>query len=241
MGPIMRVSLHEEVLSRMREMLVEGRWQPRQVIPELEVCAELDVSRPPVREALKVLAAEGLVEVSPRQGAVIRIMAPDEARQVFEATGDLEAAAGRHACARASETSIARIRKLHEQMQAAFQQGRRRPYFETNQAIHRAIVEAGGNPVLAGVHQTLLARMRRIRYACTNEPEDWLGAMREHEQMLEALLARDGEALAAILITHMQGGWERVRAFVEAEAGVAAAKPLSRPVRRQPVRSGAEP
>jgi DNA-binding GntR family transcriptional regulator len=229
MEPIRRISPHEEVLKRLREMVVEGAWQPGEIIPELSVCAELQVSRTPIREALKVLAAEGLVDVLPRQGARIRIMAPAEARQIFEATGDIEAAAGRRACARASEAAIRRIGRLHGQMQAAYEQGQRRAYFEANQAIHRAIVEAGGNTVLSGIHQRLSARMRRIRYACTNEPESWKQAMDEHEQIMRSLAARDAERLADVLVRHMQGGWQRVSAFVNAEK--LAAAPRATPAR----------
>lgn len=222
MRPIKRVSLHEEVLARTRELVVEGTWQPGEVIPEMEISEALDVSRTPVREALKVLAAEGLVEVSPRQGAIVKFMEPREAREILFVTGQMEAIAGRLACAGASNAVIARIGDLQARMVAAYHTGERRPYFEANQAIHRAIVEAGGNAVLSGLHGTLMGRMRRIRYACTNEPESWQGAVAEHEEMYVALKRRDGEALARILIAHMEAGWERVRAFVEDEARRAA-------------------
>lgn len=234
MEPIRRISLHEEVLIRLREMVVEGAWEPGDIIPELSVCGELQVSRTPVREALKVLAAEGLVDVLPRQGARIRVMAPSEAREIFEATGDIEAAAGRRACAFASEAAIKRIGRLHEQMRAAYAQGRRRAYFEANQAIHRAIVEAGGNSVLAGIHQRLSARMRRIRYACTNDPESWQEAMAEHEEIVRCLDARDADRLAEVLVRHMQGGWQRVSEFINAERRVATERTTARGPGRRP-------
>jgi DNA-binding GntR family transcriptional regulator len=225
MEPIRRLSLHEEVLLRVREMIVEGRWAPGEMIPELEISAALQVSRTPVREALKVLVAEGLLTTSPRRGASVKLVTPEEARDVLEATGDLEAAAGRRATQRASDATIKNIGRLHDRMLSAFEAGQRLPYFEANLAIHRAIVEAGGNLVVASLHATLIARMQRIRYACTNLPGNWQGAVDEHVEIIAALNARDGERLAQVLIAHMEGGWARVRAFVEAEAGNAKAAP----------------
>ncbi|MFI5010777.1 MAG: GntR family transcriptional regulator [Hyphomicrobiales bacterium] len=237
MQPIKRVSLHEEVLWRTRELVVEGAWRPGDVIPEMEISAALHVSRTPVREALKVLAAEGLVEVSPRQGAIVKFVESREAREILFVTGELEAAAGRLACRHASDAAIRRIAKLHAEMVAAYSEGRRRSYFEANQAIHRAIVEASGNSVLSSLHATLLGRMRRIRYACTNRQESWHDAMVEHELILDALRRRDPDALAAILVAHMAGGWERVKQFVEAEAG-RMRQPASRPARKPRAHAG---
>lgn len=238
MQPIKRVSLHEEVLARTRELIVEGTWQPGAVIPEMEISAALRVSRTPVREALKVLAAEGLVEVSPRQGAVIKVVEAREAREIMTLTGELEAIAARLACRNASDAAIRRIAKLHDQMVAAFEERRRRPYFEANQAIHKAIVEAGGNSVLTGIHATLMGRMRRVRYACTNQPDNWHGALEEHEQILTALRERDGDLLADILVRHMGAGWRRVESFIAAESARAAGtdKPAPRKPRKRAAR-----
>lgn len=227
MEPIRRLSMHEEVLLRIREMIVEGNWAPGQVIPELEISNALQVSRTPVREALKVLIAEELLISSPRQGAMIKLVTPEEAREVLEATGEIEAAAGRRAVKRASDARLRKIGKLHERMVQAFEAGERTPYFAANLAIHRAIVEAGGNAVMSGLHTALVARMQRVRYACTNLPDNWKGAMDEHVEIIEALQARDADRLAKVLMAHMEGGWQRVKAFVEEENRATSAASLS--------------
>ncbi|WP_165932949.1 GntR family transcriptional regulator [Rhizobium sp. BK251] len=228
MEPIRRLSMHEEVLLRIREMIVQGSWTPGEVIPELEISNALQVSRTPVREALKVLIAEGLLISLPRQGAMIKLITPQEAHDVLEATGEIEAAAGRRAVKRATDAKLRKIDKLHERMVQAFDAGERAAYFTSNLAIHRAIVEAGGNEVMATLHGTLVARMQRIRYACTNLPANWKGAVDEHVEIIDALHARDADRLARVLIAHMEGGWQRVRAFVVDENRAPASAPPAR-------------
>ena len=92
---IERQSLHLEILRRVRDMIVEGKWPPGVRIPEMEVCAELGISRTPLREALKVLAFEGLVDLLQSRGALVKRVSPQEARDMLELMGELEAFAGR--------------------------------------------------------------------------------------------------------------------------------------------------
>ncbi len=229
MARIERQSLHQEILRRVRDMIVEGRWPPGERIPELDVCDELGISRTPLREALKVLAAEGLIELLPSRGALVKRVAPDEARDMLELMGELEAFAGSHACARASDAEIAAIAELHRRMLGHYVEGRRRDYFRANQAIHDAIVAAAGNPTLREMHATLSARLKRLRFAGSDSSEFWRDAVAEHERILAALKARDGEALATILREHEANTWTRIRASVE----TAAAEPIDVPPRQR--------
>ncbi|WDR03488.1 GntR family transcriptional regulator [Devosia algicola] len=185
--------------------------------PSLQLSEELGVSRTPVREAVKILAAEGLLQVRPRSGASIKIVNPQEVKQLFEAAGAIETAASKLAIERASEAEIARIVSTHNKMVAAYRINNRATYFEMNQKVHSLIVAAAHNAVLADVHEKLLMRMRRIRYACTNDAGGWKDALGEHEEMLDALKTRDGERLATLLAIHMEQGWQRVRDFVKKE------------------------
>ncbi|MCC5781009.1 GntR family transcriptional regulator [Nitratireductor sp. B36] len=214
---IVRRSLHEEILEQIREMIVEGRWRPREILPEMQLTEELGVSRTPLREALKVLSAEGLLEVRPRSGAQIRVLSPEETRALFEAAGMIESSSARLAVDRATQAQIARIEELHRKMLVAYEKGRRADYFDLNQRIHMAIVGAAGNDVLSELHAGLLMRMRRVRFACTNRAEDWDLAIEEHADMLKALKEKDADQLASQLDHHMEKGWQRVREFVQDE------------------------
>ena len=213
--PIARTSLHGEVTARLRDMIVEARLQPGERIQEIEVAKLLGVSRTPVREALKVLASEGLVDLLPLRGAVVKVFSPKDAQDMLALIGLLEEFAARAAC-QASDSEIAAIAAMHEQMRRHFKKRERPEYFALNQQIHNAIVEAAHNPTLSMLHATLRARMRRIRYIGNSSPENWKGAMGEHEEMIAALVARDGKRMARAMHLHMANTWPRVSATVAA-------------------------
>lgn len=209
--PITRVTLHEAVLGQLRDMIIAGYLPPGTRINEGQVGASLGVSRTPLREAIKTLASEGLVEVIPARGAIVRRFAEKDIRDTLEVIKALEQTAARIACARAGDAEIATIRDLHDRMIAHYGKRQRLDYFKLNQAIHSAIVQAAGNTVLGETHQTLQARLKRIRFI-GNETEDrWAGAVSEHEEMIRALEARDGEALAEIIGRHLDHTLERVK------------------------------
>ena len=197
-------SLHDGVLSQLRDAIVEGRLPPGARIPERELCEEIGVSRTPLREALKVLAAEGLVELFPNRGARVRRFTEKDVRDFFEMLAALESAAGRLACMRITEAEIAAIERLHYDMYGHYMRRELPAYFRLNQAIHAGIVAAARNEILQGSYQGFTARMRQFRYSANTIARDrWGEAMREHEQILDALRQRDGEALASILFDHL--------------------------------------
>jgi DNA-binding GntR family transcriptional regulator len=218
--PITRKSLHEEVTGRVRDMIVDGRLTPGERIAELELCRQLGVSRTPLREALKVLASEGLVDLLPRRGAVVKVFTARDAQDMLSLIALLEAHAARLAC-RASDAEIDAILALHERMRRHYERRERQAYFRLNQEIHEALVRAAGNPTLAMLHGILGARLRRIRYIGNHSPENWAAAMGEHEAFIEALRARDGRRLARLLRGHLENTWPRVKSmFAGVDAGV---------------------
>ncbi len=211
--PIARTSLHGEVTARLRDLIVEGRLKPGERIAELEVAKTLGVSRTPVREALKVLASEGLVELLQLRGAVVKGFTPKDARDMLAMIALLEQHAGRAACS-ADDAEIDAIIALHERMRGHFERRERPEYFALNQQIHNAVVEAAHNATLSMLHGVVRARMRRIRYVGNNSPENWTAAMAEHEEMIAALRVRDGERLARAMHAHLANTWPRVAATV---------------------------
>lgn len=197
-------SLHGEVLARLRDLIVEGRLTPGARIPEKELCAEFGVSRTPLREALKVLAAEGLVELLPNRGARVRCFTEEDLRNVFEILAALESAAGRLACLRITDAEIAAIERLHYEMYGHYMRRELPAYFRFNQAIHLSIVDAARNPALKETYEGFTARMRQFRYSANTIARDrWGDAMREHELMLDALRRRSSEELGSILFDHL--------------------------------------
>ncbi|MEE8500357.1 MAG: GntR family transcriptional regulator, partial [Kiloniellales bacterium] len=114
--PIVRASLHEELVARLRDLIVEGELTPGARVPERTLCQRFGVSRTPLREALKVLASDGLLELLPNRGATVARLTAADLDEMFPVMGALEALAGELACARISDAELAEIRALHYQM-----------------------------------------------------------------------------------------------------------------------------
>ncbi len=198
-----RADLHGSLLEQLRDLIVEGQLAAGSRVAERVLCERFGVSRTPLREALKVLAAEGLIELLPNRGArVARLTAADIA-QTLKVIGTLEALAGETACERITESEIAEIRALHLEMLAHHARRDRLAYFKANQAIHQALVAASGNAVLAQTYAGLSGRIRRARYAANLDLRRWDEAVAEHELILQALAARDGARLAKLLRSHL--------------------------------------
>ena len=220
--PIARASLHDELVERLRDMIVEGELAPGDRVPERSLCGRFGVSRTPLREALKVLASEGLLELLPNRGAAVARLTGDDLEEMFPVMGTLEALAGELACARVTEEQLAEIRALHYQMVLHHTRGELRQYFRINQRIHELIMEAAGNATLTRMYRSLSGRIRRARYVANMSKARWAQAVEEHEAILEALSARDGARLADILKRHLRNKCETVRESFLTGAGPAA-------------------
>jgi DNA-binding GntR family transcriptional regulator len=214
LGPrnhIVRHNLHDAIVSRVRDMVIEGMLSPGTRIHEGNLGRDLGVSRTPLREALKYLASEGLLELAPGRGTLVRSFSAKDVEDSLIVLANLENLAGRLACLHASDDQIRDIRRIHDEMMQRYAASDRLSYFKLNQSIHSAILKASGNEPLADVHGVLQARLRRIRYVGNERPEKWAAAVADHEDMIVALEARDGERLAKVLTNHMQNTWHRVR------------------------------
>ncbi|MDT2021920.1 GntR family transcriptional regulator [Methylocella sp. CPCC 101449] len=203
-APISRRSLHEELAARLRDMIVEGALPAGRKVPERELCERFGVSRTPLREALKVLASEGLISLNQNRGATVAALTRADLEEVFPIMGALEALSGSLACARMSDAEIEAVAKLHDQMVESFKAGDRPTYFKLNQAIHRAILVGSGNETLVATHQMLAGRIHRARYMANDDSDRWRAAIAEHELILAALQNRDGPRLAVILSDHLR-------------------------------------
>ncbi len=201
--PIVRLSLHDEAIARLRDLIVRGELRPNERLGERELCERFAISRTPLREALKVLAAEGLVELLPHRGARVASLTRADIQNLFEVMASLESLSGELAAARISDEQLAEIDGYHAAMVDAYRRRDLPTYFDQNQAIHERIIAASGNPVLQEVYHGLNARIRRARYAANTSEERWAAAVEEHEQILAALHARDAQALATILREHL--------------------------------------
>lgn len=212
--PISRIPLHEAVVNRLRDMIIEGQLAPGARLPEAQLGGQLGVSRTPLREAIKFLASEGLVELLPGRGAQVRRFSPKDIEDMLTVLKTLEVLAARTACVRASDAGIAGVRALHDRMLVFYERRQRLDYYKLNQQIHTTIVALADNEPLAYTHGILQSRLKRVRFIGSDGPVNWGKAVDEHNEIIAALEARDPDRLADIITFHLTGAWERVREVI---------------------------
>src|SRR5450830_1756514 len=198
-----RQHLHDSVVEHLRHLIVEAILPAGIKLNERELCETLGISRTPLREALKVLAAEGLIEISPNRGASVSKMSETEIWETFELMSGLEAMSGELACERITPVEVAEIKALHYAMLACKAQNDLPGYYSRNQLIHNQINQAARNSVLHQTYLSLNRRLQALRFKSNFKPNKWDRAAHDHEQMLNALEARDGKRLAGILRQHL--------------------------------------
>jgi DNA-binding GntR family transcriptional regulator len=200
---IARRALHEQATQRLRLMLVEGRIAPRAKLNERELTEVLQVSRTPLREAIKMLAAEGLVELVPNRGAIAVALNEADVLNTFELMAGLEGLSGELAAQRITNAELAEIRAMQFEMMGAYTRADLSNYYRINSMIHSAINAAAKNPVLTSTYNQVNARLQALRFRSNQNGEKWKRAVKEHEKMVEALAARDAAGMRALLQQHL--------------------------------------
>ncbi|HXR02648.1 MAG TPA: GntR family transcriptional regulator [Pseudomonas sp.] len=198
-----RQRLHDTVIEHLRSFIIEGTLGAGTKLNERELCETLGISRTPLREALKVLAAEGLIEISPNRGASVARMSELEIREAFELMSGLEAFAGELACERITADELDEIKALHYAMVVCKNQNDLPGYYQRNRAIHDMINLAARNSALRQTYMALNWRIQALRFRSNLQTPKWDRAVHDHEQMIQALEARDGKRLSAILRQHL--------------------------------------
>ena len=196
--------LHDQAAARLRTMLVEGRIAPGAKLNERELSEQLRVSRTPLREAIKMLATEGLVDLLPNRGAVAVKLDAADVQYTFEVLAMLEGMGGELAAQRITDAELAELRAKHFEMLACFARRDLSGYYRLNALIHAGINEAARNPVLTRTYRAVNARVQSLRFRTNQNEAKWKRAVKEHEQMIDALAARDGGALRDVLVRHLQ-------------------------------------
>lgn len=202
---INRRYLHDEVADRMRELIHDGELEPRARVNESELTERFGISRTPLREAIKILATEGLLELLPNRGARVASISETEIEEMIEVIAGLEATACHLACREITEEEFAGIEAKHAEMIEAWTARDEAPYFRLNREIHEAIMQASRNATLQAIYASLSGRTQRSRYKAHQTEEQWARAIEEHEGMILLLRARDGEGLAKLMREHIRG------------------------------------
>ncbi|ATH76493.1 MULTISPECIES: GntR family transcriptional regulator [Halomonadaceae] len=203
MTKILQRNLYREVADRIGELIEHGELAPGERISEKQLCERFGVSRTPLREALKVLATEGLIELLPNRGARVVRLTFKKVKDTYDLMAALEGLSGELACQHISDAEIKAVRKLHDTMLEHYHQRDLASYFIVNQQIHESILAASRNEVLQEMYSNLSQRVKRVRYSKKMTQKFWRQAVQDHENMIEALEARDSPRLGQILRDHL--------------------------------------
>lgn len=216
---IQRPTLHEELVERLRELIVQDGLKPGEKVPEKDLCEAFGVSRTPLREALKVLASEGFVILEANRGARVARVTRKELEDSFALIAVLEELAGELACRNIDDETVTRIEERHAEMLRAYAARDRSRYFQANQDIHQALIRASANDLLTAHHKLLDARVQRARFLVNLSEERWAQAIEEHGAMMDRLRQRDGDGLGQLMKRHMMNKCAAYLKALDAGAG----------------------
>jgi DNA-binding GntR family transcriptional regulator len=205
--------LHLEAASRLREQIQSGELPPGTRLRELQLCEQLGVSRTPLREALRTLAAEGLVNQLPNRSMVVAELRAPDIEHLYRVFGAVEGLAGELACERVTEAQLAEMGRLLSRMVDLHDRSERAEYMRVNQQIHRMVIDIAANPVLLSVWQQLAPRVERARALSNLDRARWTGALVEHTRMFAALASRDGPLLRRLASEHFLNGLPYIAAL----------------------------
>lgn len=214
-GSIVRHTLHESIVRRIREMIIEGSLQPGMRLHEGQLGAQLKVSRTPLREALKALSSEGLLTLSPGRGAIVSVFSPEYVKNSLDLLAYMESTSVSLICRNSPDSVIQELIGLHDRMLAASKAGDRMQYFRLNQAIHSGVVRFTGNEPMMYVHSSLQAQIQHIRYIGHGGSENWASAIDEHNELMKHLVARNEPEAKDAVLQHFHNTWLRVKKSLE--------------------------
>ena len=201
-----RRALYQDVAERLREQIFARTLEPGSWVDEMKLCAAYGISRTPLREALKVLAAEGLVTMKPRRGAYVTEVSRDDVSQVYHLLALLESDAAGRVATQATDTQRAELAALHDKLEKQVRQ--RDAFFATNELFHISLLQMAGNRWALQLVQDLRKVMKLNRHHSLFKQGRLADSLVEHRALMKAIEARDPVAAAALMRAHFASGLE---------------------------------
>jgi DNA-binding GntR family transcriptional regulator len=203
------MKISERLCEKIEEQIATGELSPGSALDEATLIEQHGVSRTPVREALIQLAAQGLIEIRPRRGAVVTSIGPARLMEMFEVMGELEAMCGRLAARRMKDSECAELTAAHEACGKARAEQDSDAYFYCNERFHAAIYAGSHNNYLAEQALQLHRRLRPYRRLQLRVRNRMVTSFKEHEAVVRAIIAGDADAAALALRAHVVVQGER--------------------------------
>ena len=202
--PLSPRALYQDVAERLRQQIFARNLEPGSWIDEMKLAAEFGISRTPLREALKVLAVEGLVTMKVRRGAYVTEMSADDVRQVYHVLGLLESDAAAQVARHASDDQLEILAQLHDRLERQVRQ--RDAFFATNEAFHMALLDMAGNRWATQVVTDLRKVMKLNRHHSLFRQGRLADSLAEHRGIVQAIRARDAEGARQGMRQHFESG-----------------------------------
>jgi len=211
------LTLGQRVYDHLRTEILEERLAPGAELIEVALAEQLGVSRGPLREAIGRLAAEGLVTVSPRRGAVVRSLSKEEFLELYQVREALERMAVQLAVPRLTAEHFEELASLNEEMEAHAARNKVELFFEANLAFHARLLEASGNRKLQELYRQLLDQLGRYRLRSLTLRGNLKRSVSEHKAILRAAKRGDAERTAQLMAEHIRVPQRRAIALEEGE------------------------
>jgi len=205
-SPLSPRALYQDVAERLREQIFSRELQPGSWIDEQKLSAEYGISRTPVREALKVLAVEGLVTMKLRRGAYVTEMSGDDVTQVYHLLALLESDAAGEVAASATAAQREQLRALHRQLEKQVRQ--REAFFATNEQFHLLLLQFAGNRWRTQIVTDLRKVMKLNRHHSLFKHGRLSDSLAEHRELIAAIDAGDAAAATRLMRAHFDRGVE---------------------------------
>lgn len=205
-------SLHDQVAATLREEIFAGTLVPGSFLDEAALCERLEISRTPLREALKVLTAEGLLRHEPRRGCFVAEVTQKDLDEIFPVIALLEGRCAWEAARNATDAELEALESMHEKLERHAKAKRINEYYATNYAIHEAIISLADNRWLAQVIGDLRKILKLARLQQLHAPGRLDQSLSEHLAVFAALKARDSDGAEAAMRTHLNRQREALRA-----------------------------
>ena len=205
-SPLSPRALYQDVAERLRQQIYARELEPGSWIDEMKLASEFGISRTPLREALKVLATEGLVTMKVRRGAYVAQMSRDDVVQVYHVLALLESDAARTVAAQATPAQLAQLALLHQRLEA--QVRRRDDFFASNEQFHMALLQMAGNRWALQTVLDLRKVMKLNRHHSLFKRGRLAQSLAEHRSLMKAIAAQDAQAAARLMQAHFDSGLE---------------------------------
>lgn len=212
--PVKRIG--DEAYERLRHAIIAGRFRPGERVLELNLAKQMGISRTPIREAVRMLEQDGLVEVTPHRGTVIRKLTEEEAFNIYEVRAVLEGLAAKLAVERGSRDDIDKLRELFEAAKRAWKRRQKSAVIECNNRFHDTLAQMSGNRVLAKALGDLRASVNLLRIMSWSvAPKQPARTISEHGKIVRAIAAGNATRAQRYAMEHIWSSWRTIKAYLK--------------------------